>query len=399
MIQDLIAFFQHELATNDFFSAALVAAPVSFALFTLRGIPNALLNHLRRFTTQEIRFNSDMADYSLVQRFVADEMVFKNLTRRYLFEVETQYSEEKGRDETFRGLTAGYGRHYGRYKGRYLKINRETAEGQQTEKFKETLIITFLSRSKKFVEEVAQDILMLCEKNIDKDTISLKISSGDYWQSAARLPKRAMNTIFTADNEGPRIVGAIRKFEDSKQSFRDRGLPYHLGILLTGEPGTGKTSLIHAVASELNRDISYLSLGGINTDAELSSLISGRRHWNQSILVIEDTDAATDAAKVRKEDDEKDSKEKLTLSALLNVLDGLLSPDGLVVIATTNHPDRLDPALIRPGRFDIRYDMGRLGPDEMVRMAKLFGVQASRHKYVPLTGAELRKTFINITGN
>ncbi len=83
----------------------------------------------------------------------------------------------------------------------------------------------------------------------------------------------------------------------------------------------------------------------------------------------------------------------VSLSALLNVLDGILCPDGLVVIATTNHHTRLDPALIRAGRFDYTFELGKLGQEDFDRMATMFG-KPTRKIPSLLSGAEMRAELI-----
>lgn len=128
------------------------------------------------------------------------------------------------------------------------------------------------------------------------------------------------------------------------------GIPHGRGYLLHGEPGNGKTSLIKAIASHYDRCIYYLSLSDEKmTDASLFYLIGGIEA-KYPILVLEDVDCLFQ--------NNRDSKNKITMSGLLNSLDGLMSVNNLILFMTTNHIDRLDPALIRPGRIDKKFYIG-----------------------------------------
>jgi len=145
---------------------------------------------------------------------------------------------------------------------------------------------------------------------------------------------------------------------------------------LYGTPGSGKSSLIHALAGELALDIYVISLSSSwMNDSTLTNLMS--RIPARSILLLEDLDAAfthstsrdsdstgapegkKDGAKNKDEDEKKEVKKEvndqntLSLSGLLNSLDSIQASEGRILFATTNHLERLDPALSRPGRMDV----------------------------------------------
>jgi hypothetical protein len=399
MFSELYQYFMNELQTNDFMSAALLAGPASFLLYTARGLPIMLWIQFKRAASLEVRFNSDMPDYYLVQQIIASQVASRNFSRRFVYQTfgtatdEADYTDRR----VHQGLTTGYGTTLGWFQGTLVTVNRSESDSAQTAEFKETLTLTFWTPRKSRIKAFADFIAKQCDRSKASDKITLRTNCGDYWRSGMELPKRSISTVFTEGDVGQEIVSAIRRFEDSKDAYRERGLPYHLGILLSGVPGTGKSSLIHAIASELGRSIMYLNLGGIEDDKDLTSLLSDRRNWEKSILVIEDADAASSATWSR-EGEAGEKVGKMTLSALLNVLDGLLTPDGLVVIATTNYPDRLDPALVRPGRFDLQYDIGLLSLETFEKMASLFDVPLDediKALFVPTTGVLLRKCLID----
>ena len=385
VFQFLIQQFYH----NQFMAAAVVAAPMTAIVYIARNVPVKIWHFVKRQLTTEIGFNSDIPDYLSAQEFVAKNVVSDSFSRTFLYSSDRRW--EQG-DEVidFRGLTLGYGAHIGTWKRRLVWITRTLEQGQQTDKFKERLTLTFVTRKQRLVAEFARDVREYGERAMERDSVPLWINSGGWWGLASRLPHRSLATIFTANNEGEALLSHIRSFEGKRDWYRRRGIPYHTGILLTGEPGTGKTSLIHALASETKRTLHYLNLGSVESDSQLTNLVSSGRGWGRSILVIEDADASR--ADVSRDTTTAAGKEcnPVTLSALLNLLDGLLTPDGLIVIATSNHPNRLDDALVRPGRFDVNMELGKLNRAAFERMADTFGVDVSSADFEPLPGAELR---------
>ncbi|KAH7352948.1 hypothetical protein KP509_19G071300 [Ceratopteris richardii] len=156
-----------------------------------------------------------------------------------------------------------------------------------------------------------------------------------------------------------RIMADLEAFSKGKSFFHRNGRAWKRGYLLYGPPGTGKSSLIAAIANYMLYDIYDLELTKVSDNAELKSLLIGTRP--KSVIVIEDIDCSVKMPNRGETDD--DSKEgtdsnspsKLTLSGLLNFVDGLWSCCGeeRIFIFTTNFKERIDSALLRPGRMDM----------------------------------------------
>ena len=403
----LWSFLVSQFYENQFMTAAVVAAPMTALVYTARNLPVRLFQLLKRHLTVEVSFNSDIPDYLAVQEFVGARLISERWSRSFLYASERKWDPGTQAEQTInRGLTPGYGVHLGFWRRRFVWVSRQMTEGQQTEKFKERLSLTFLTRSRALVRDFAAQVREYGEQSVDRENVSLFINTGGWWRFASKLPRRGLETIFTANGEADALVRHVRDFEKRRDWYRQRGLPYHTGVLLTGKPGTGKTSLMHALASELERSLHYLNLGGVENDQQLTELVSGGRNWSRTLLVIEDADASgahvhrAAPSPLTPSAPEPEPRKPLTLSALLNLLDGLLTPDGLVVVATSNHPELLDPALIRAGRFDLHLELGDLGWPEFVAMARLFGFELQegdprRASYRPLPGADLRAALLS----
>eukprot|EP00250_Pteridium_aquilinum_P026061 c3220_g1_i1 orf=673-2316(+) len=162
------------------------------------------------------------------------------------------------------------------------------------------------------------------------------------------------------------IMADLDAFAHGETFYHSVGRAWKRGYLLYGPPGTGKSSLIAAMANYLNYDIFDLELTGVTDNAELKSLLI--RTTRKSIIVIEDIDCSLDLSdrnakkvetsnvkEVNTESVLEQKNSKVTLSGLLNFTDGLWSCCGeeRIFVFTTNHKERLDPALLRSGRMDF----------------------------------------------
>lgn len=386
------------IAGNQMLQAALVAGPTTALAWTAKALPMKIFNGTKKLVSIKVRFNSDSPDYEAVTRFVAKNVIYDKFSRNFNYQAETKWDSETYTDEVKnRGLTAGYGIHVGRYNGTFVIVDRYIEEGAQTEKFKEAMTVTFFTRSKEVVYNFAKDVAVAAGSNVDEFTnVPLYVNQGGWWSRAGKLPLRSIDTVFTANAAGQEILAAIREFRTKRDYHHSKGLPHRIGVLLFGKPGCGKSSLIHALASELGLSVYYLNLGSVENDEQLIKLVCNGRDWTNSMLVVEDFDATGAQTEARSEptpdNPTGEPKKPVTLSALLNVFDGLIAPDGLITIATTNHPDKIDPALRRAGRFDQTHELGLLEFSDLARMADLFDKQVPAGIEIePMSGADMRK--------
>ena len=205
--------------------------------------------------------------------------------------------------------------------------------------FYKDLVKQFIDEGKVFYEENIMEI--------DNEDGKVSIHFFDEWWEllTKRLPRK-LSTIYLNGLENE-LCDYIKDFKTPKvkERYSDLGIPYKKNIMLEGYPGTGKTSLIFAIASELNYNLAIINF---NKDMDDNTFMRALRKLpKNSILVLEDIDVLF---KERKEND--GYKSNLSFSALLNSLDGLAFRDEQITIMTTNYICNLDSALIRPGRID-----------------------------------------------
>jgi len=187
-------------------------------------------------------------------------------------------------------------------------------------------------------------------------------------------PMRPWNTIITQDNIKEKILDDLKDFLSSKEFYRQRGITHRKGYLFHGPPGTGKSTLMAALADKLRYNICMIELNTNEmSDSHLMTLLS--KIPRRSIVVIEDIDVALPSTdrriKLQKEREKKgtyESPSKVTLSGALNALDGIFTADSQIVFMTTNYIDHLDSALVRPGRIDRKYYLGNCNKDQVKDM-------------------------------
>jgi chaperone BCS1 len=189
---------------------------------------------------------------------------------------------------------------------------------------------------------------------------------GYYAFSGYRL-KRSVESVFLPNEVKHKLLNDLKRFMTKKtlDFYVNHGIPYRRSYLFYGKPGTGKTSMIQALASAFERSIAIISLGSPDlTDDGLASALSSQNWFSgPAVFVIEDIDAFFD-----KDRTSLITHGSLTFTGLLNCLDGVNSSAGHLIVMTTNHPEKLDAALIRNGRVDLAIEFPLSSPETIHKM-------------------------------
>ncbi|KAF9224043.1 P-loop containing nucleoside triphosphate hydrolase protein [Gyrodon lividus] len=255
---------------------------------------------------------------------------------------------------------------------RWMRVTRASVTYRNGWSDRDTLTLDILTWDR----HVLTEILREAKKQYleaRKATVTVYVpDSNNSWRDLATRPKRPLNSIILDPGIMELVVEDARSFLGSKSWYSERGIPFRRGYLLYGAPGSGKTSLIHSVAGELGLDVYIISLSrsGLD-DIGLSELICTLPE--KCIALMEDIDAAFHHGLNREstkppssqsppEPENSDGPKtgplaptgnRITLSGLLNALDGIGAQEGRILFATTNNRSSLDPALCRPGRMDL----------------------------------------------
>ncbi|KAJ7331339.1 P-loop containing nucleoside triphosphate hydrolase protein [Mycena albidolilacea] len=253
------------------------------------------------------------------------------------------------------------------YHGRYLQITRNQERTGRRRRKEETLQISIFARHHRVLGE-----LLLEAKRAYKaaEAQSVSIYAADTvnksWSHVASRPKRNINSVILDPGVSRLLIDDAREFLESKAWYAARGIPFRRGWLLYGAPGSGKTSIITSIAGDLGLDIYIMSLSRAGLDdSTLTELITELPE--KCLALIEDIDAAFTQSLNRDGPADADEKSppgapheppssRLSLSGLLNAIDGVAAQEGRLLYATTNKYHALDPALCRPGRMDVHVE-------------------------------------------
>ncbi|KAJ5183265.1 hypothetical protein N7492_000881 [Penicillium capsulatum] len=215
---------------------------------------------------------------------------------------------------------------------------------------REDIYISSIGLYPNILKELVEECRGKYLNNIDKKITVFEHREGD-WKKTRLRPIRPISTVIMDKQVQDDLLKDVKDFlvEDTQKWYADRGIPYQRGYLLFGPPGTGKSSFSLSLAGEFELDIYTLQLSGIS-DSKLMKLFAELPP--HCIVLLEDVDAAGMGRRDDTDTSQENKSSSVTLSGLLNVLDGVSSQEGRVLVMTTNHIEHLDEALIRPGRTD-----------------------------------------------
>ena len=278
-------------------------------------------------------------------------------------------------------FTRAPGQHILWYRGKLIVFQRlvdekKTGVGRPIE----SLTLRTWGRSDMILRSLIEEARGEIEKRFSS-YLDVRVSTADGWVHVTGSRKRALETVILSDGLSDFITTDLSSFLGKSDFYYDTGTPYHRGYLLEGPPGGGKSSLVQALATHFDFPLYVLDLKGLVGDDRLRSLF--RNISKRSFLLIEDIDTVflSESRKGKEMDtEEKEGLRGVTLGGLLNVLDGVFAADGLVIFMTTNHPEKLDMALIRPGRIDERIHLGFASPNQAAALYRKF--------YRTLSGSE-----------
>ncbi|CBQ68803.1 related to BCS1-mitochondrial protein of the AAA family of ATPases [Sporisorium reilianum SRZ2] len=277
-------------------------------------------------------------------------------------------------------LVPGPGTHWFRYRGVWMRLTRER-DGKMVDLSTgapwETVTLTTLFAYAHLFPQLLDEARQLALSSTEGKTV-IYTSWGPEWRPFGQPRRtRELGSVVLGKGKKEAIVSDVKRFLERDRWYAERGIPYRRGYLLHGAPGSGKSSFITALAGHLDFNICLLNLSerGL-TDDKLNHLLSNAP--DRSILLLEDVDAAFLGRQQAAEDGYQAS---VTFSGLLNALDGVASGESRIIFMTTNHIEKLDPALIRPGRVDLIAELGDAEREQVQElMTRFYRTTMREHK-------------------
>jgi mitochondrial chaperone BCS1 len=362
---------------NQFASGGLLLMVVGAIGVYLRSLPVRLWSWLTYQTTMLLTVNDDDTAFEWMKEWFVEQPFLKRV--RWL-DLDTSLRGDEA------ALIPAPGRHRFWYGGRPFWVwftRKEDAVGWTPRRL-ESLTFRTIGRDTKVLKRFVEDVVSCHKKKIRM--ASYLYQYDEHWRYVHAYASRRLESVILKPNEKERLVEDIRQFRGSRERYRALGVPYHRGYLLYGPPGTGKTSLVSGLAGEFGMSIYAVNLTELN-DHKLKQAV-GAVPAN-SMILFEDIDCMKVGARNVVEKDFEESKSStdgknnsadrfgVTLSGLLNVLDGFHAPENVLFLMTTNRIEVLDLALLRPGRIDYRLYMGPATEEQKVELYRRFFPGAS----------------------
>lgn len=255
-----------------------------------------------------------------------------------------------------------HGKKIVRYKNKYILISitiRDSDLSFDNSKTQSSIAMTikYFGKDIKYINMIIEEIKDYAYRIYERDDTAPNMlyvtDKHGCVYSKGELPNRTLDTLFMNNDNKIKLINTIDYFINNKDVYDTMGLPYKLGILLHGPPGTGKSSLIKAICNKYKKDAIVVS------PSELGALLKiDYSMIEHGIIIVEDIDN-NNIIKPRTDTDNNNNTSKgVGLSDILNIMDGLSTMSKLMFIFTTNHLERLDPALFRPGRIDLLLELG-----------------------------------------
>lgn len=391
MIEHLLLTYNRLLETHPLVAGILPLWLAGVLTFVLRNIPNRIWQVLKNQCTTSMSLLSTGRGSAHMQYFSFLKWFVKNGHIRWSRSLAVESAWEADYDGE---ILPGDGTHYFIWRGRpcWLRKSRVEQSGT-THEITHEIRVGMLGRNKNLLIQMVDEFRW----KPGAERGNLWIASGTDWSTQRKISPRDLSTVILNAGVKERLVEHLAWFYGARDWYAKRGLPYRLVVLLEGPPGTGKTSLLRALAGYFNRDLCPLNIAGISAE-KLPHLIQGAPA--NSFIVMEDFDASPDVIDSKDGDDQDGLGQLLRRSgksALLQALDGIDVLDGQVIFLTTNHINRIDPALIRDERVNLKIHLGLLKNEAIHRYIELVFPEhkhEARLDYEDIPGSSLQKLYI-----
>ena len=385
----MLEFFKSVLSGhNQFASSGLLLMIVGGLSVYLRAIPQQIWEWFVEQTTLMITVKDDDAAFVWVKEWFLEQKLLKRVRS---VDMDTAMRNERV------ALIPAPGRHWFWHAGRpfvvYFYRSEETRE--RSARRIESLTFKTIGRKRPFLQSFVDDVVACHIRRLGVQSFLFTYDDG--WYSVQGYAPRLLESVILEPGEKEHLVQDIQRFRTSKPRYQRLGIPYHRGYLFYGPPGTGKTSLVSALAANFGLSIYLINLADFN-DRTLMNAINEVN--SNSVLLFEDIDCmkssqtrvpsashGNEGPNEQKQKEAVADKNGVSLSGLLNVLDGFHAPTNVLFMMTTNRMETLDDALLRPGRIDYRLYLGEASEEQKLRLCRRFFSYASEHQAVEFVEA------------
>lgn len=379
MLERILALFQG----NELLSGGALLMVLGWIGFYLRAVPRFALSRLRDYFMTHIQLDSNDQALEWMDRWWAEKVGRQRIrTLRLLYlpaKVARDLAPSGGaptssseplptKTEYNLRFIPGLGVHWTWYRNRPLIMQRDRKR-REWGGFDDQMQLTYFSRDLNVLHQLLDEARQLSQPDDNRVVVAFNV--GGSWSYRSQ-PPRSLDSVILPGGQLEELVGDLTEFLDAEQRYQDRGIPYRRAYLLHGLGGTGKTSLVRAIACHFKRPLYVYSAANWGT-------ASTQELWanvpENAIMLWEDFDVTIRAAEKTSESESAGDAAGEAASfrtVLLNLLDGVASSHGRILFMTANRPSTFDQVLLRPGRVDYQLPFGVLTEEQARRFLNQF---------------------------
>jgi chaperone BCS1 len=362
MLTDIYLRLTELASTSPILAGVISLWGLTVITFLIRTIPAKIFSKIKTQLITSLEFDNAQGYYHQkiyysCMQWLSENKGFLRFSRFLSIYTYEGWDDDLKREIESVILGPGYGTHWFIYKGKIMWMVLSAIESSGSELQKRSILLKYFGRNKSILDSFIKEFAPKEKKN---EIFSYHYN--DSWRKNAPMKKRPIESLALDYEIKQRLLNDIKHFNSNEDWFVSKGLPYKLTYILHGIPGTGKTSTIKTLASYYDKNLCILNIGSVS-DTSFQRALS--QTPPNSFVVIEDFDSTKAARKRRTERSEDSNGDKhplskieecdftfTTLSGLLNGLDGIENIHNVIIFLTTNHLDKIDPALYRKGRVD-----------------------------------------------
>ena len=387
------------LKTNGFASGCLFLLACSVGLGLLYTLQSYLIRFFKYWFFTQINFSSDDTSFLAIQNWLFNQnythkrcanLMVKNIYKGEGGRNQELFEDQDPQSKICQIFVPSYGTHYFMLGWRPTILDYTKSDSKEIRRQEYINIQIFNPFNKlNFAKNLVKESSDIFNKTTYQETSIYGCLNRYSGWTILHKKNIKQHPILSYHKEYDEIITHISKFLENEEWYSRRGINYKQGFLFAGVPGSGKTSCVLSLAQYFQKHIYILNLSDVNIDdAKFIELVTSLP--KNSVLLIEDIDAISGDRKLDTKKLDKDDYKIVSLSTILNSLDGLLTPEGLLFFITTNYPEKLDDALIRPGRVNL---IKRFNNANSYQIGALFD------RFLPDAPTEERSQFISTNIN
>lgn len=347
--------------SNTMMLAGIATVLSGFLAYIFKEIPRQIFFRILQMTSSSISVLSiNDEDYIFLNQWL-------NKINNKLLNKHIELKEMCTREGDLHIPSIGYGNYFCRLGTlQYMNVKKHRVENNLWS-HDEIVIDFFGINNKKLFKD-----LMTSINNRTKDIIKVYTNNPYYYIPE---PKKNFEQIFSPYTKV--IKNTIDVWVRNEEVYKRSGEPYKLGILLYGPPGTGKTTFAKAIATYLNYNLHSIALNDYDKAKELSERVM--RIPSNSVVLLDEVDTMIKSREeIQKMDSDVKKEYEGYLQTLNGILDGAVSPNKVVFVATTNEIEKLDYAFKRDGRFDLKLNIGYMSKEDAIDMCKSYNIPVDK---------------------